>query len=311
VTAWLPYDANYCSELYKIIVTQLKFVRTVIDATNSFSIKRSKQAANALDISSRCAEDIDGVKEVLAELVNFRIKADAYKYKYEPKSRYVKVIESKYEGKDILGSQVQEDGAAGSKNFVVSVALKFGIKIFVAYDSEDPKQLRISFVGKPEGITAAVEVVEELIANVNNGTNEASVQAAILEKINAPLAVSPVIGPLEPLPVAARVVLPSATLPMPTPTPSPMVLQSPGAPLFRVLQRLPTMVNVENNSFAAHNFEKPPGATFHMSPDQMFNAVFIQTFSSTFATAFASAFHAAHANALCEANKVVMRQTMF
>jgi hypothetical protein len=141
--------------LYKIIITQLKFVRNAIDSTNSFSIKRSKQAANALEISSRCAEDIDGVKEVLAELVNFRIKADAYKYKHDPKSAYVQVLKTKYDGKDFLGSQVTEGAGAGSKNFVVSVAAKFGVKIFVAYDSEDNKQLRISFVGKPAGILAA------------------------------------------------------------------------------------------------------------------------------------------------------------
>ncbi len=168
-------------------------------------------------------------------------------------------------------------------------------------------------------------MVEELIANVNNGVNEASVQAAILEKMNASGVVAPVavvetkeetcdtravvppVGqqrvavPLsQPLTVSLPPVLPTVT-PLEFPATLPTVPTS-----FRVLQRLPTMVNVESNAFAAHNLDA------HPAPDRIFNAVFIDTFNSTFTTAFASAFHAAHANALREANKIItMRQPMF
>jgi hypothetical protein len=37
---WLPYDPDYCSELYKMVITQLKFVRAVVNSQDSFTIKR-------------------------------------------------------------------------------------------------------------------------------------------------------------------------------------------------------------------------------------------------------------------------------
>jgi hypothetical protein len=161
-TAWLPYDPEYCSELYKFIITQLKFVRSVIDDQHSFGIKRSKQAANALDLSSHSTADIEGAKEVLGELANFRIKSPAYKYKGQHKSGYVVSLVSKYAGVDILGTNQASarDGepvAGGGfrKNFVVTVGNTFGIKIFVAFDADTKETVRVTFVGKPASISLA------------------------------------------------------------------------------------------------------------------------------------------------------------
>lgn len=337
-TAWLPYDEDYCSELYKTVIMQLRFLRAVIGEADSFTVKRSKQAGNALDMTSMSAGDIEGAKEVIAELVNFRIRVPAFKYKYEPQGPYVRVLVSKYKGVDILGTHESASDTSFKypKNFVVAVAARFGVKIFVNYpDADNKHRVRVAFAGKPSDIALAKDAIEELVANVNAGVDEVVAQAAIIKKLTAEAAVvSTAPTHVEIVGVTTR----AEALPQSADTPARQ--ESKSTPLFRVLQRLPSNVIADCNVTSSDNVvddapepsERPvttpspvpvttppppprvPCAQHtslppHMmmatpqppyftapSPEQIYNTVFIQSLPA----AFANAFHNAHMNAARE-----------
>jgi hypothetical protein len=261
-----------------------------------------------------------------------------------------------------LGASSTSGQQTTSKNFVVTVANKLGIKIFVSYESNKDHKIRVSFVGKQAGIAAAKEVLSELIANVNNGNDEAVVQAALLKKLNATGdATTESAAPKSPPPAAAAPKSPrapaagrvatagdcaatSVIAPLPfAPTNDPAVVavmtggngvtvdktaeSTPQQP-FRVLQRLPALVNAEHGNCETPNTtlptpvvrdtnntsSPPPGFRtvpphvlpgFYVCPDQMYSAIFVDTFTS----AFSSAFHAAHAHAVREAKAAAARHT--
>lgn len=326
VTAWIPYN-SYNPELYKIIVTQLKSVRNWIDSYNSFAIKRSKQAANAISISSFIKSEVEAAMNILTELTNFRIKSKHFKTQFKPITKYVQHVSYDYKGSDILGathttatepcetdSGVVDGGEV--RPFLVTIANFYNVKIFVHYDTSSDDEIyykiKAAFVGKPDGIDKAKDIVEELVASVNNGADECECQQALIKKMSPGVAQCPIVEGL------CR----TDSDVMPTPS-------------FKILQRLPSnvikecsvndseSVAVENKSPAllpptgeADTVQKPvpaPDGMMHQrhawvgapstsafyapSPTEVFNSTFAKVFSDSFIHAFLTANTAAAAHA--------------
>jgi len=158
-TCWIPYDDVFTSDLYRIIITQIKWIRNVVDSP-SLTIKRSREGANALHISSTVLADLHAVLDIITELVNFRIRSSEFKLKRTPKTNFVDVFTiNKYNGKNIVGEK-NDDG----KNFVVSLSDVFGVKTVVTFLNAE--SVRVAILGKHENIKKARAFFEKFVENV-------------------------------------------------------------------------------------------------------------------------------------------------
>lgn len=158
-TCWIPYDDVFTSDLYRIIITQIKWIRNVVDSP-SLTIKRSREGANALHISSTVLADLHAVLDIITELVNFRIRGSEFKLKRTPKTNFVDIFTiNKYNGKNIVGEK-NDDG----KNFVVSLSDVFGVKTVVTFLNAE--SVRVAILGKHVQIQKARAFFEKFVENV-------------------------------------------------------------------------------------------------------------------------------------------------
>ena len=299
-TCWIPHDEIYCPDVYKIIITQIKWIRTTIDSP-SLTIKRSREGANALHLSSTILSDLHAALDIITELVNFRIRSAEFKLKREPKTKCVDLFTiNKYTGSNIVGQKSEE-----GKNFVVSLSEIFKIKTVVTF--LNASTTRVAMLGKPADIEKARKYFELFIANMGEHTGPVDLHVEHEEQQKTlQLALESTNAPASP---------PAA------PVGDTTTEDDASATVSTIMQRLPINVVKEceietkddvnvaaDESEEDDNFEKPathatapthhfplfyPPSNFGAAQNMLNDPVFLNTFSHVFANTFVSSFTAA------------------
>jgi hypothetical protein len=304
-TAWLPYDDFIYAELYRQIITQMQFVRSVVDSP-SLNLKRSKQAANAIHISSSLQADVHASMDIITELVNFRIRSKDYKLKRKPITEFVNVFTIvNYTGRNLIGVRDDETG----KNFIVTMSDLFNVKTMISYP--DQKTIRVAILGKPKNHSRARMEIEALVLAVGDGEeeNKAQAEAIMRAKENTQIKIL-----AKPAPESAAgsdihiLRMPSNVLKecdintdesvtVSAPTPAAAITSATQQQIARAFETAPIPTPPQ--------MMPPPQMMHHMYPNhhqmhmqhQMFAHIFSTTFNQIFTHSFNSAFHASYAKA--------------
>ncbi len=170
-TAWIPWDSAVNADVYRIVITQLKFVKMVIN-NSSFTIRCSREGANAIHISSNVLLEIQAASDMMTELVNFRVR-DAVPH--NPTTEYVNLLMIKsYGGSNFIGSK----DAITNKNFVVALSDCYNTKSLVSYLDADT--LRVALLGRPADTALVKTAFQSLVRAVADGKQEDVEQSMIL-----------------------------------------------------------------------------------------------------------------------------------
>lgn len=285
-TAWLPYDDEVYKELYRQIITQMKWIKGVIDSP-SLVMKRSREAANALHISSGVQEDVHAAEDLVTELVNFRIRSQHNKLKRKPLTDFVNAFNvNNYNGESIVGERSETNG----KNFVVSLAELYNCKIAISYP--DMQKIRVAILGKLADSTRARAQFEKFIEEMGEGADEKAAQAAALVRAAEEVA-APTIKvlrrsnteeqqPNDLVRLPSNVVAACEVLEDEKPTESPQNTDAAAPSRFHGFSPAPF------NTFSQHPF-----GNFHQPVLNNLDHMFIHTFTTAFTQAFAHAMQTA------------------
>lgn len=257
--AWIPWDETENPMVYRTIITQFGWIRTVI-GSSGLVIKRSKEGANAVHVASSSPSDVNAVADIVTELVNFRMVDPTKRLARKPVTDHVNVfMVNDYNGDNIIGTK-----NAYGKNFVVPLADAFNVKLLITH-GDDPSSLRVAIVGRKDDAARARDAFESFIVAMANGGDEKVEQASIVAASRAG-SVPRHVASVHRIPsVEAVSEEPEAPAPAPEESPQPVYLAPEGRPL----------VYSRQNSFYAY------ANTY----DQVFYTVFTQLMSQAFVVA--------------------------
>jgi len=173
---WLPFDDDLFPELYRTVITQLRWIRGVI-GSDTLTLKRSRAGANALHVFSPAHADVTHVLDLITEFVNFRVKKEEYQTKRRYASPYVRAFTVRnYKGTDLLGVN---NSNVSNRNFIVELSELFGVRILIT--AVDKSTHRVAVLGNQKNTSIVRTLFKDMVGAVANGASEHAEQSRALE----------------------------------------------------------------------------------------------------------------------------------